>query len=116
MHEMSVAYALLRLVEDRARANAMGRVVTVRLKVGKLRGLETRQLVAAFAALAEGGIAEGAAVEVDSVAATARCNACATEWRLAGFRFDCPHCGSLDAKILEGRELYLELFDGERGD
>ena len=116
MHEMSVAYALLKIVEDRARANAMGRVVEVRLKIGVLRGLEPRHLVAAFAALAEGGIADGATVDVDLVAARARCNACAAEWRLAGFHFDCPECGSVDAEILEGRELYIELFDGERGD
>jgi hydrogenase nickel incorporation protein HypA/HybF len=113
---MSAAYALLRIVEEHARANAIGRVSKVRVRIGVLRALETRQFAAAFEAVAEGGIAEGATLQIDAVSAKARCNACAAEWRLAGFRFDCPQCGGVDAEILEGQEFYIESFDGERGD
>ena len=116
MHEMTVAHGLLTILEERAKAHGIVRVTRVRLKIGRLRGIETRQLCAAFEVLAEGSIAEGAPLEVEEVAAHARCNACGTEWRLAGYRFECPKCQSADAEILAGRELFIESFDGERGE
>ncbi len=116
MHEMTVAHWLLTILKERARAHGIARISRVRLKIGRLRGLETRQLRAAFEALAEGSIAEGAPLDIDEVAAAARCNACGTEWRLPEYRFECPSCGAADAEVLEGRELFVELFDGERGE
>ena len=116
MHEMTVAHGLLTIIEDQAKTHGIARVTRVRLKIGRLRGLETRQLRAAFEVLAEGSIAEGAPLEVDEVTARARCNACGTEWRLPDYRFECPACGATDAEILEGRELHINSFDGERGE
>jgi hydrogenase nickel incorporation protein HypA/HybF len=116
MHEMTVAQGLLSILEERARAHGIGRVSSVRLKIGRLRGLESRQLRAAFEVLAESSIAEAAALEIDEVAARARCRACGTAWRLEGYRFECPTCHGADAEILEGRELFIESFDGERVD
>ena len=116
MHEMTVALGLLTILKERASANGITRISTVRLKVGRLRGLESRQLRAAFEVVSEGSVAGGAALEIDDVAAEARCRACGTVWRLAGYRLECPKCQSADAEILAGRELYIESFDGERGE
>ncbi len=114
MHEMTAAYGLLRILEDQAKAHGIGRISRVRLTIGRLRGLEPRQLAAAFAVLAEGTLAEGAPLDINEVAARARCRGCGTTWTLAGYLFDCPACGAADAEILEGRELFVESFDGER--
>ena len=114
MHEMSIAYALLKIVEDRARDNGIVRVTLVRVKVGRLRALESRQLRAAFEVLADGSLAAGATLDIDETPAKARCKRCANEWRPVGFRLDCPECGGGDAEIVEGRELHIESFDGER--
>ncbi|MGO9422460.1 hydrogenase maturation nickel metallochaperone HypA [Roseiarcus sp.] len=114
MHEMTVAHGLLTILEERAKAHGIARITRIRLKIGRLRGLETRQLRAAFEVLAEGAIAEGAPLDIEEVAARARCNACGTEWGLPDYRFECPKCQSADAEILAGRELHIESFDGER--
>ena len=116
MHEMTVALGLLTILKERANANGIVRISRVRLKVGRLRGLESRQLCAAFEVVSEGSVAGGAALDIDEVAAEARCGACGTVWRLAGYRLECPKCQSADAEILAGRELYIESFDGERGE
>jgi hydrogenase nickel incorporation protein HypA/HybF len=115
MHEMTVAHGLLTILEERAKAHKIARITRIRLKIGRLRAIETRQLASAFEVLAEGSMAQGAPLDVEEVAAQARCNACGTEWRLAGYRFECPNCQSADAEILAGRELFIESFDGERG-
>jgi hydrogenase nickel incorporation protein HypA/HybF len=116
MHEMTVAHGLMTILEERARAHGIVRISRVRLKIGRLRGLDARQLRAAFEVLAEGSIAEGAPLDIDDVPVRARCNACVTEWRLADYRFECPKCQSADAEILGGRELHIESFDGESGE
>jgi len=114
MHEMTVAYGLLSILQDQAKAHGIARIARVRVKVGRLRGIDSRQLRLAFEALAEGGLADGAALAVEEIAAQARCRACGAVWQAADFRFDCPKCASADAEILGGRELFIESFDGER--
>jgi hydrogenase nickel incorporation protein HypA/HybF len=116
MHEMSVAHGLLSILQDRAKAHGIARVSRVRVKVGRLRGIDARQLRLAFEALAEGSLADGAALDIEEIAAKARCRACGAVWRAADFRFDCPKCAVADAEILGGRELFIESFDGERPD
>jgi len=114
MHEMTAAFGLLKILEDKAREHGIARISRVRLKIGRLRGLEARQLAAAFESLAEGSLAEGASLDIDETAAQARCRGCGTTWTLAGYWFECPTCGAADAEILDGRELFIESFDGER--
>ena len=89
MHEMTVAHGLLSILEDQAETYGIART-RVRLKIGRFRGVEARQLRAAFEALAEGALAEGAALDVDEVAALARCRACGAVWRAPDYRFECP--------------------------
>jgi hydrogenase nickel incorporation protein HypA/HybF len=114
MHEMSVAQGLLSILQAQAETHGIARVSRVRLKIGRLRGLDARQLRLAFEALAEGSVAAGAELEIEEIAAQARCCACGAVWRAADYRFNCPECAAADAEILEGRELYIESFDGER--
>ena len=114
MHEMTVAHGLLSILQDRAKAHGIARISRVRVKVGRLRGLDARQLRLAFEALAEDSLAAGAALDVEEIVAKARCRACGAVWQAEDFRFDCPKCASADAEILGGRELFIESFDGER--
>ena len=116
MHEMSVAHGLLSILQDQAKTHRIARISRVRVKVGRLRGIDARQLRLAFEALAEDSLAAGAALDVEEIVAQARCRACGAVWRAADYRFDCPECALSDSEILAGRELYIESFDGERPD
>jgi hydrogenase nickel incorporation protein HypA/HybF len=116
MHEMSVAHGLLSILQDQAKAHGIARISRVRVKVGRLRGIDARQLRLAFEALAEGGLANGAALDVEEIAAKARCRACGAVWRAPDYRLECPDCAAAAAEILVGRELFIESFDAERPD
>ena len=113
MHEMSVAHGLLTILNEQAEAHGIDRVSRIRLKIGQLRGLDGRQLRLAFEALAEGSLAASAELEIEEIAAKARCRACGAAWRAADYRFECPKCAASDVDILEGRELFIESFDGQ---
>ncbi|MGO4869851.1 MAG: hydrogenase maturation nickel metallochaperone HypA [Roseiarcus sp.] len=116
MHEATVAAGVLSILVARAAEHGIVRIDVVRLKIGRLRGLDSRQVRGGFEMFAEGTIAEGARVEIDEVAAEALCRTCGTNWKLPNYRFECPSCGGSDADVVKGRELYVESFDGRRDD
>ena len=116
MHEMSVAQGLLSILQDQAKAHGIARISRVRVKLGRLRGIDARQLRLAFEALAEGGLADGASLDVEEIVAKARCRACGAIWRAPNYQFECHNCTAADSEILEGRELFIESFDAERPD
>ena len=46
--------------------------------------------------------------------ANEECGECGCEYDVPRYRFDCPDCGSPDADVLAGRELYIESFEAAR--
>lgn len=111
MHEMAVVEGLMRILSDKARENGVGRISRVRLKIGRLRGLDSRQIRGCFELFAEDTIAAGAELDIEEIGVRARCQTCGTEYDVQRYSFDCPNCGGDDADVLRGRELYIESFD-----
>lgn len=111
MHETAVVEGLLRILADHAAAHGVDRVVSVHLKVGRLRGLDPRQLRGAFEIFAEETVAAGARLDVEVVPIEARCRGCGHGWVVPGWSFECPNCGGTDADIVTGRELHVESFE-----
>jgi len=124
MHEATIVEGLMRILETRAARHGVTAIRRVNLKVGRLRAVEPRQLVACFEMFAEGTVAEGALLAIDEVAVRARCRGCGSEFAVARYRFVCPACGSGDVEVIQGQELYIESFeatgtdppDGRAGD
>lgn len=114
MHELSVVEGMMRILERKARENALDRIVAVRLKVGRLRGFDSRQLALCFEMLSEATLAAGARLDIDEVSPRCRCQTCGRIWTAVHFRFQCPSCGGTDAEILAGHEFYIESLDGQR--
>ncbi|TBW36632.1 hydrogenase maturation nickel metallochaperone HypA [Siculibacillus lacustris] len=114
MHETAVVAGLMRILTERAAAAEIERIVSVRLKIGRLRGLDSRQIRGAFELFAEGTPAEGARLDIDEVAIEAVCLTCGTVYTVPGWRFECPSCGGNDADTRTGRELHVESFEGTR--
>ncbi|WP_028535103.1 hydrogenase maturation nickel metallochaperone HypA [Paludibacterium yongneupense] len=116
MHETAIVSGLMRILEQRAAAHDISRIVAVTLKVGRLAAVEPAQLRACFEMFAEDTIADGAELRIDTVAVRARCKVCATEFEVERFRFACPACASGDVDVLSGRELYIESFEAAKDD
>jgi hydrogenase nickel incorporation protein HypA/HybF len=113
MHEIGLAQAILDVALDAA-ADAPIRLVRVR--IGDLHAVEDDSFAFAFALLAEGTPAAGAALSIDHVGVRTACRACGAERigpSVIGF---CPACGSPDAVATAGDELAvlaIELANGE---
>ncbi len=110
MHETAIVEGLMRLREKQAAQHRVTRILSVTVKVGRLRAVEPQQLVACFEMFAEGSVAEGARLTIEAVPVRAACRACGTEFEVPRFRFECPACSGGDVAILQGQELYIESF------
>lgn len=108
MHEMSIALAVIDQVQERARAEGVAIVRSVRLQVGELAGVVPDSLAFCFELACAGTVLEGADLVTQTVPGRARCEPCAGEWPV-GMPPDlsCPRCGGPAAQLLCGRELQI---------
>lgn len=112
MHELAIAQSALK--QALAQAGRIGgrRITRIVIRIGSLAGVELEALRFAFDAILPSSPAAGAEVELQSVAALARCTACSHEFTLQPETlFQCPHCHAFGAEILRGRELNLIRID-----
>ena len=116
MHETVVVDGLMRILTAKAREHGITRIVRVRLRIGRLRGLDARQIRGCFDVFAQGTAAEGARLEIEEVGIEARCRACGRTYAVPRFQFGCPICRCREADVLAGRELEIESFDGRTGE
>ncbi len=91
-----------------AREQGATRVHRIVLRIGALAGVEPASLRFAFEAVTLHTPAAGAALDIDTVPARARCADCDLQFGAApGFIFLCPACGRPSGELLQGRELVL---------
>ena len=108
MHELSIAEAVLAIVER----HAAGRTVRkVELQVGHLRQVVPSALTFAFELLSDGTALEGAELVIEEVPALGRCRACGAESRLEWFPLQCQTCGGLDVELVAGEELLVDALE-----
>ena len=114
MHEVSLCQRILKIVEEQAAAQSLGRVTKVCLELGALAGVEAEALRFGFDAVAKGSIVENAELEIIDVPAFARCGQCEKEVPIKQ-RYDaCPACGGLPLEVLGGEALNVIALEAEQ--
>jgi len=113
MHELSIAVALVRQVEEVAAQEGATRVTRITVVVGKLSGVEPEALRFAYPLAAEGTVAEGAELVVEALPLTLRCRTCGVSAEADEPFPICGACGSVDVEIGDARELRIRTIDIE---
>jgi hydrogenase nickel incorporation protein HypA/HybF len=116
MHELGIAQSLLEIVEQEARPYEGARVLRIQLRIGTLSTVVPDALRFAFDAITRGGMAEGAALEIEEVPLSIRCHACAEAFIVEDPFMVCPRCGAADVEMVSGRELEIRSMEIEDGD
>ena len=110
MHELGLCGGIVEAVERRA---AGRRVTRVRVRVGAQHRVVPSAFDQSFALVAQGTVADGAAVDLVVVPVRVRCLDCGHEAEAADALAACPACGGLDLETEGGDELILEAIHVE---
>lgn len=111
MHEVSIIHGAVQLAEETARAHGASRILTLTLRVGTLSGAVPEALEFAFEAVADGTLAEGARLKIESVPARWWCARCAAEFSDNDPLAVCPTCQVRSGDLRAGRELELSTLE-----
>lgn len=114
MHEASLVQGLLEIVLESAAANGITRVERVHLVVGEWHGALPDALDFAFRALSRDTICAGAVLEVETRPVLYGCRDCGQEFTVSPWLIvECPWCGSRKAGLKQGKEIYVDYYEGE---
>ncbi len=111
MHELSIAEDMLRVIEQ-----ALGRkqnLCIVTLVLGPLSGVSAEALRFCFSEVASYRGFGSPELVIKKTLARIHCTGCGDDYEAADFYEGCPSCGSLNRKILSGRECMVESVEIE---
>jgi len=108
MHELGLMQNIVDAVQDHARSNNVKKVMKVILEVGKVSGVVPESLEFCFEICTKDTALEGAELEIQSVAAVARCKGCGQDFDLVEHDFSCPTCKDSAWEMISGRELIIK--------
>ncbi|WP_417070640.1 hydrogenase maturation nickel metallochaperone HypA [Niveibacterium terrae] len=112
MHEFSLAVEIAQIVEDKAAEADLASVSGLTLALGSLAIVDRDALLFALEGALRGGVADGADVAIEGIAAFARCPACGEEQPIAERFAPCLRCGAYGLKVIAGTELKLKSIEG----
>jgi hydrogenase nickel incorporation protein HypA/HybF len=106
VHELSLAHGIVEIAAEAARRAGATRVEVVRLRVGRLAGVEAGALRFSYEIACAGTVLEGSRLAIEDVPLAIWCATCGAERELPGVqRFRCPVCDTPSGDIRRGREL-----------
>ncbi len=105
MHEMSITKSMLDLVGREMKSSGLKRLKKVSIRVGELTAVEPETLRFCFEESIKGTPMEGAALEIEDVPLSGKCNGCGAEFRIEAFSHACPKCGANEIERIAGNEL-----------
>ena len=111
MHEQSIVASLLSMALEDAKKDNARRIVSIKLVVGELTGVEKDAVSFYFGFMAKNTIAAGASLEFNYTKAQLRCRDCDIIFPREKLKFNCPECHKKAIEIVGGRELYIESME-----
>lgn len=112
MHELSIAQSIADAARAHAAPHAPRRVLRIGVRVGEISGVNADALEFCFGMTVKDTPLDGAALVLERIPVSWRCQGCSADFQVADFAVECPACGSRDARMTAGDELaisYLEL-------
>jgi len=113
MHEYSVTKSLVELCNKEAKANGLGKVKKIKVKVGKFTGFSPESINFYFEYLKPKTRCAEARIVFTEIPIRVKCPDCKYEGVIEEPVFFCPECGKPNMEILSGREFYVESIEGE---
>ena len=113
MHELAITESVIDLIGREAKDKGFQKVLAISLRVGEYSGLIPACIQEFFPIAARGSIAEGAALDIQSIPAAFRCLDCSYEGPVERKAACCPDCGSTAIRMTAGREFFVDSLKVE---
>ncbi len=112
MHEAGIAESVIAVVQD-ALGERKARVLTVRVVIGALAGVDSESFTTWFEMLAKDTLADGAAVQVQRKPALLVCDSCGQKAEFNGWGPMEPLCAACSSPVrLEGgQEIFVDSVE-----
>jgi hydrogenase nickel incorporation protein HypA/HybF len=112
VHELAITQSIVDTITERLGPAPVHRV---RLEIGKLSGVVPDAVRFSFELVTSGTTLDGAVLDIDEPAGSARCRSCGTDFPTSEVLPLCP-CGSADVQVTGGDALRIRGVDyGEVG-
>jgi len=111
MHEQSIVASLLSLALEDAKKDNAQRIISIKLVVGELTGIEKDAANFYFGFMAKDTLASGASLEFKYTKPQLRCRDCDIIFPRDRLEFNCPKCNKKAIEMIGGRELYIESME-----
>ena len=115
MHEVSVALGMVDELQKIAQKNNAKKILTIKLKIGRLSGIVTDSLKFAFDAVKlDYPFISSAEITIDEIALIYKCNDCNLSFETDDIYFpSCVNCKSYNLTIVSGEEQHIENVEIE---
>lgn len=110
MHELPVTESILKIVLAHAEKNAVSRIMTIHLQIGRLSDMEDEWMQRYFDYVSRGTKAEGARLQIERTPIGLKCSDCDASYTIeAADKIDmpCPQCGQKSGRLISGREYTI---------
>jgi hydrogenase nickel incorporation protein HypA/HybF len=115
MHELSIAYNLVEIVENALIEKQITQVEVVHLRLGVLSGVVQDALLFGYDVATQGTRLAGSRLVIEEIPVVVFCPQCQRETILGSIQaLVCPHCNQPAGDIRQGKEIeidYLEVAD-----
>lgn len=114
VHEFSLAQGLISQLQQLAGQYGAGRIITVRVDIGRLSGVVIDSFTFGFEVLArESRLTENAVLEITEIDPVYRCLACGDSFPASAQGSPCPRCASDNLVPVGGDDLVLTQVEME---
>ena len=113
MHELALVRGILEAVLEQAETYQIKKIEKVKIVVGEMTSAMPEALQFAFEVLSRDTSAREAVLEIENRPVKLICRDCHLVFTPEGLKYSCPQCISSRTEIMEGRELFVEYFEGE---
>ena len=113
MHEVSLARAIIGIVQEHINGTDPGQVTRIKVRAGKSAGVVAQSLQFAFQVLTAEGPLRRARLVIDEVPFRIHCFTCELDSENPEGLGICSRCGTTDVDILSGTELEVSSIETE---
>jgi len=112
MHELSITEQIAEIAVRHGEKNQAQQVTDLYLVIGELSTVIDDSVQFYWDLITDQTICKGAKLHFNRIPALFRCLDCNKEYQLSkGELTPCPHCGSTQMEILQGKEFHLESIN-----